>query len=181
MVRPPHQRIGWRSRGAASSHLYFSAPVALLRDESAEPMATIGFADALPVRLEESCHALAYLRRSIRTFLAFSERVSREAGLGPEEYHALLVIRSAGVDGVTTAHLAAELMLGPRATLDLVERLRRAVLVERVRDAADRRRVLVVLSASGRTLSTRLIGRHLLEVRRNAPRLVGILSSLADR
>ena len=181
MVRPPHQRIGWRSRGAASSHLDFSAPAALLRDESAEPMATIGFADALPVRHEESCHALAYLRRSIRTFLAFSERVSREAGLGPEEYHALLVIRSAGVDGVTTAHLAAELTLGPRATLDLVERLRRAVLVERVRDAADRRRVLVVLSASGRTLSTRLIGRHLLEVRRNAPRLVGILSSLADR
>jgi DNA-binding MarR family transcriptional regulator len=144
-------------------------------------MGTIGFADAPPVRLEESCPALAHLRRSIRTFLAFSERVSREAGLGAGEYHALLVIRSAGGNGVTTGHLAAELMLGPRATLDLVERLRRAALVERARDASDRRRVLVALSASGRTLSTRLIGRHLLEVRRNAPRLVGILSSLADR
>jgi DNA-binding MarR family transcriptional regulator len=144
-------------------------------------MATIGFADAPAVRLEESCPALAHLRRSIRTFLAFSERVSREAGLGAEEYHALLVIRSAGGNGVTTGHLAAQLMLRPRATLALVERLRQAALIERVRDASDRRRVLVALSARGRQLSTRLIGRHLLEVRRHALQLVGILSSLADR
>jgi DNA-binding MarR family transcriptional regulator len=105
-------------------------------------MATIGFADAPPVRLEESCPALAHLRGSVRAFLAFSERVSREAGLGAEEYHALLVIRAGG-SGVTTSHLAAQLMLGPRATLDLVERLRNAELIERTRDAKDRRRVLV--------------------------------------
>jgi DNA-binding MarR family transcriptional regulator len=136
-------------------------------------MATIGFADAPPVRLEESCPALAHLRGSVRAFLAFSERVSREAGLGAEEYHALLVIRAGG-SGVTTSHLAAQLMLGPRATLDLVERLRNAELIERTRDAKDRRRVLVALSANGRKLSTRLIGRHLHEVRRNASRLAGI-------
>jgi DNA-binding MarR family transcriptional regulator len=181
MARPRHQRIGLRSRDGAPTHLYFCAHAASLREETSTPMATIGFADAAPMRLEESCPALAHLRRSIRTFLAFSERVSREAGLGAAEYHALLVIRSAGGSGVTTGRLAADLMLGPRATLDLVERLRRAALIERVRDVADRRRVLVALSAGGRQLSTRLIARHLLEVRRNAQQLVGILSSLADR
>jgi DNA-binding MarR family transcriptional regulator len=142
-------------------------------------MATIGLIDASPLRLDESCGALATLRRSIRTFLAFSERVSREAGLGVDEYQALLAIRGAGDGGVTTSHLAAHLMLKPRATLALVERLGRAGLVERARDADDRRRVLVVLSGKGRAVSARLIARHLLEVRRNAPRLVAILSSLS--
>lgn len=146
-------------------------------------MATIGLSDASPLRLDESLGALASLRRSIRTFLAFSERVSREAGLSVDEYQALLAIRSSGEEGVTTSYLAAHLMLKPRATLDLVDRLGRAGLVERVRDADDRRRVPVVLSAKGRAVSARLIARHLLEIRRNAPRLVEILSSLstADR
>src|SRR5207253_2148042 len=49
-------------------------------------MATIGLPDATPLRLDESCGALATLRRSIRAFLAFSERVSREAGLSVDEY-----------------------------------------------------------------------------------------------
>jgi DNA-binding MarR family transcriptional regulator len=142
-------------------------------------MATIGLSDASPFPLDESCGALANLRRSIRTFLAFSERVSREAGLCVDEYQALLAIRSAGDDGVTTSYLAAHLMLKPRRTLDLVERLGHAGLVERVRDADDRRRVPVVLTPRGRIVSARLISRHLLEVRRNAPKLVEILSSLA--
>jgi DNA-binding MarR family transcriptional regulator len=142
-------------------------------------MATTGLSDAAPLRLDESCGALATLRRSIRAFLAFSERVSREAGLSVDEYQALLAIRGAGEEGVTTSYLAAHLMLKARATLDLVERLGRAELVERVRDADDRRRVLVVLSAKGRVVSARLISRHLHEVRRSAPKLVEILSSLA--
>ena len=142
-------------------------------------MATIGITDVPTLRLEESFPALASLRRSIRVFLAFSERVSREAGLGAEEYQALLVIHSARA-GVTTSYLAAQLMLKPRATLELVERLRQAGLVERTRDASDRRRVLVALTSTGRRLAARLIGKHLLEVRRNAPRLVEILSSLVD-
>jgi len=141
-------------------------------------MATIGLIDTAPLQLDESCGALANLRRSIRTFLAFSERVSREAGIGAPDYQALLAIRSAGAVGVTTSRLAAQLMLKPRATLDTVERLRRADLVERVRDALDRRRVLVALTPKGRALSERLIARHLAEVRRNAPKLVEILSSL---
>lgn len=146
-------------------------------------MATIGLPDAPSLGLDESCGALASLRRSIRAFLAFSERVSREAGLGTDEYQALLAIRSAGGDGVTTSYLAAHLMLKPRATLALVERLGRAGLVERVRGADDRRRLLVALSAKGRAVSSRLIARHLFEVRRSAPKLVEILSSLspADR
>lgn len=139
-------------------------------------MATIGRMDASPIRLDESCEALATLRRSIRTFLAFSERVSREAGIGADDYQALLTIRSAGT--LTTGQLAAQLMLKPRATLDLVERLQRTGIVERARDATDRRRVLIVLTAKGRMVSARLISRHLLEVRRNAPQLVAILSSL---
>jgi DNA-binding MarR family transcriptional regulator len=141
-------------------------------------MATIGLTDTAPPRLDESCGALAHLRRSIRTFLAFSERVSREAGIGAPDYQALLAIRSAGADGVTTSRLAAQLMLKPRAALDTVERLRRADLVERTRDPLDRRRVLVALTPKGRALSARLISRHLAEVRRNAPKLVEILSSL---
>jgi DNA-binding MarR family transcriptional regulator len=141
-------------------------------------MTTIGQTTASPLGLDESFRALASLRRSIRTFLAFSERVSREAGLGVDEYQALLAIRSAGSDGVTTSYLAAHLMLKPRATLDLIDHLQRAELVERVRDAHDRRRVPVVLSARGRVVSARLIARHLFEVRRNAPKLVEILSSL---
>jgi DNA-binding MarR family transcriptional regulator len=143
-------------------------------------MATIGLTDGPALRLDESCGALASLRRSLRVFLAFSERVSRQAGLGVDDYQALLTIRSAGAGGVTTSYLAAHLLLKPRAALDLVGRLQRAELIERVRDADDKRRVLVALTAKGRALSARLIARHLLEVRRSAPSLVAILSSLAD-
>jgi DNA-binding MarR family transcriptional regulator len=143
-------------------------------------MTILGHSDASPLRLDLTCGHLATLRRSIRAFLAFSARVSREAGIGVDGYQALLAIRGAGDEGLTTSHLAAQLMLKPRATLDLVERLRLAELVERARDGADRRRVLVVLSAKGRLVSARLISRHLLEVQRNAPRLVAILSALSN-
>ena len=143
-------------------------------------MATIGLSDLPPPRLDERSAHLATLRRTIRSFLAFSARVTREAGIGADAYQALLAIQSAGAAGITTSCLVAHLLLKPRATLDLVERLRRAGLVERVRDAADRRRVLVVLSAKGRVVSARLIARHLFEVRRNAPKMVAILMSLSD-
>ncbi|HSU99532.1 MAG TPA: helix-turn-helix domain-containing protein, partial [Roseiarcus sp.] len=87
--------------------------------------------------------ALASFRRELRVFLAFSAEAAREAGLTAQQHQAVLAIRGLAPAGeVTKNDLADQLLLKPQTAAELVDRLEEAGLVQRKRDADDRRRVL---------------------------------------
>ncbi|MFZ9501390.1 MAG: MarR family winged helix-turn-helix transcriptional regulator [Beijerinckiaceae bacterium] len=94
--------------------------------------------------------ALARFRQALRNFMAFSDSQLEALGLGPQRYQALLAIR-AKPDGsrVSVGELADLLLIKPNTAAELANRLEAAGLIERVRDAADRRRALLALTPAG--------------------------------
>src|SRR5580704_10048231 len=94
-----------------------------------------------PTMDEKDYAALASFRRSLRSFLAFSEQAARQAGLTPQQHQAILAIRGLGSDkGMTVGDLANHLLLKHHTAVGLVDRLVRAKLVARTPDDRDRRR-----------------------------------------
>jgi len=122
---------------------------------------------------------LAELRYRIRSFLAFSERQARAAGLEPQQHQLLLAVRgAAGGAGAGLGELAERLMLRHHSAVELVDRLERRGLVARSRNAADRRRVTVRLSGRGERLLSRLSHLHLGELRSSGPELSRALARI---
>ena len=123
---------------------------------------------------------LAALRRSMRLFANFSERVSRGSGLSALEYQALLAIRTLSPPGATRNALCRELALRWKETEALVQRLEQSRLVRIESDAIDRRFRRLVLTGRGEMLLARLASRHLDEIRRNIRTLTRTLTSLSE-
>jgi len=117
---------------------------------------------------------LAEFRRSLRNFLAFSEKAAAGAGLTAAQHQALLAIR--GMPGeVTVGTLADWLGVRHHSCVGLVDRLVALGLVKKSADPEDRRRMLLVLSPkAGRKLET-LSAVHREELRRRAPALLAAL------
>ena len=74
-------------------------------------------------------------------------------GLTYPQYLAMLVLWEA--DGLTVSQLGERLMLDSGTLTPLLKRLEAAGLVQRLRDSADERRVLLQLTAEGRALKRR--------------------------
>lgn len=74
-------------------------------------------------------------------------------GLTYPQYLAMLVLWEG--DGITVSQLGERLMLDSGTLTPLLKRLESAGLLERHRDSADERRVLVRLTAQGRALKRR--------------------------
>ncbi len=88
----------------------------------------------------------AALQRYQRSVQAYDDAVGRALDLGPADLRCLDWL----VDGPRTAGaLATATGLRPAATTALIDRLEARGLVERVRDEADRRRVLVRMTDDG--------------------------------
>ncbi|SDS95451.1 DNA-binding transcriptional regulator, MarR family [Friedmanniella luteola] len=86
------------------------------------------------------------MQRYQRSVQAFDDAVGRRLGVGPADLRCLDWL----TDGPQTAgQLATATGLRPAATTALIDRLTEKGLVERVRDEADRRRVLVRMTAQG--------------------------------
>ncbi|MBD3784819.1 MAG: MarR family transcriptional regulator [Micrococcales bacterium] len=86
------------------------------------------------------------MQRYQRSVQAYDDAVGRALDLGPADLRCLDWL----VDGPKTAGtLATATGLRPAATTALIDRLEARGLVERVRDAADRRRVLVRMTEEG--------------------------------
>jgi DNA-binding MarR family transcriptional regulator len=125
---------------------------------------------------EKDYVALASFRRSLRSFLAFSEQAARAAGLTPQQHQAILAIRGFSARrGMTVGDLAAHLLLKHHTAVGLVDRLVRARLVVRKLDPRDRRRVLLKLAPQATRALEILSAQHLIEMRRNAPELIKLL------
>ena len=121
--------------------------------------------------------ALAQIRYVLRKFMAFSEDAARAASLTAQQHQALLAIHGfPGRERVMIGELAERLNVRHHSVVGLIDRLSAKALVRRRRDALDRRRVLIELTAKGRSLLARLSLAHRNELRRLAPLLIRLLA-----
>ncbi|HVZ01889.1 MAG TPA: MarR family transcriptional regulator [Dongiaceae bacterium] len=125
--------------------------------------------------------ALASFRYTLRKFLAFSENAAKGVGLTPQQHQALLTIMGyPEPDAVTIGALAERLLLKHHSTVELVDRLTELELVKRVRDTADRRRVILRLTRKAQQLLSSLSAAHLEELRRFRPVFAALLERLDE-
>src|SRR5258707_10092881 len=133
------------------------------------------------VRLDEAPYeVLAGFRLALRRFLAFSEAVTRDAGVTPGQYQALLVIRTHTPGAIVIRELADQMLLQHHGAVQLVDRLCKAGLARRTHSAEDRRSVLVVLTAKGARLLARLASAHRGELMRHESLLAESLARLRN-
>ena len=91
------------------------------------------------------------LRLLQQSFDAFDEAAASRLGLNRTDLRALdLVLANGGP--MSAGELTSALKLSPAATTTVIDRLVRAGLVSRTRDAEDRRRVLVTATDAARTI-----------------------------
>src|SRR5436305_10324827 len=85
--------------------------------------------------------SVAAFRAGLRSFLRISERNSRSAGLTPQRYLLLLMIKGApdGSEQSTVTELAERLQLAQSTVTELVGRAEETGLVKRERSADDGR------------------------------------------
>lgn len=112
-----------------------------------------------PSRLAE----LANFRLVLRQFLAFSEAASEGRGIHTQHYQLLQVIAAAASIGlaVPISLVSERMMLRHNSAVELIDRAGKAGLVERVADASDHRRRLLVLTAVGEKVLFELVSEHL--------------------
>jgi DNA-binding MarR family transcriptional regulator len=95
--------------------------------------------------------AVAEFRAALRQFLRRSERVARRAGLTPQRYHLLLMIKGApdASEQSTVTELAQRLQLAQSSVTELVSRAEEAGLIEREQSHVDGRVAHLRLTAEG--------------------------------
>lgn len=121
---------------------------------------------------------LAAFRYALRQFLAFSEAVTQALGVTPQQYQALLVIKTQSRGEVMIRVLAERMLLQHNGAVQLVDRLVSAGLVERKHSPIDARSVLVALTAKGSKLLEQLASNHINELLEHEPLLAESLKRL---
>jgi DNA-binding MarR family transcriptional regulator len=90
---------------------------------------------------------MAAMERATKTLsaqnLAVSQAIAERLGINVSDLECLTLARFAGDEGVTAGDLAAATALTSGAITGVIDRLERAGLVRRDRDASDRRKVIV--------------------------------------
>jgi DNA-binding MarR family transcriptional regulator len=94
---------------------------------------------------------VAEFRAALRAFMRTSERNARAAGLTPQRYLLLLMIKGApgGDEQSTVTELAERLQLAQSTVTELVSRAEEIGLVERERSLDDGRIAILRLTAEG--------------------------------
>ena len=123
---------------------------------------------------------LAGFRFALRKFLAFSEVVTRAAGVTPWQYQAMLAIRTHPDGAIVIRELADQMLSRHHGTVQLVDRLCKAGLARRTYSAKDRRTVLVVLTAKGSRLLAGLASAHREELMKHESLLAESLARLRN-
>lgn len=123
--------------------------------------------------------ALAEFRYLLRRFTRFSEQAARAVGLEPQQHQLLLAVKGLPQDKIATVGtLADRLQIEHHSAVELINRLAEKGLVERHRDIADMRRVLVSLTDAGEALLHKLSVYHRAELRSTGSTLVYALKEL---
>ena len=124
---------------------------------------------------------LAEFRYQLRRFLRFSEQAARAAGLEPQQHQLLLALKGLPEEKkATIGALAERLQLAHHSTVELVDRLVERGLIQRSRDEADQRQVLVTLTPLGEEVLRNLSLSHRAELRSVAPSLLQALDTLLN-
>jgi DNA-binding MarR family transcriptional regulator len=99
----------------------------------------------------EAASNVAEFRAALRRFMRTTERNARAAGLTPQRYLLLLMIKGArdGSERSTVTELAERLQLAQSTVTELVRRAEETGLIERERSAADGRVAFLRLTAEG--------------------------------
>ena len=122
---------------------------------------------------------LAEFRYQLRRFLRFSEQTARAAGLEPQQQQLLLAVKSLPQGRkATVGTLAERLQLAHHSTVELIDRLVERGFVQRCRDEADQRRVLVTLTPQGEEILRKLSLAHQAELRSVGLELIQMLNTL---
>lgn len=122
--------------------------------------------------------ALAQFRFQLRRFLSFSETAARNAGLTPQQHQALLAIKgSSSAAPLSVGELAELLLVRHHTAVELVDRMTRLRLLERIADEDDSRRILVKLTKKGEQKLRMLSNIHLQELQTASATLTKILQS----
>jgi DNA-binding MarR family transcriptional regulator len=130
----------------------------------------------------EQYRALAELRHQIRQFLSEGDRAARRAGLEPQQYLLLLMIRGLPEGQAATIRtLADRLTLKHHSAVELVDRLEANGFVRRARARDDRRNVIVSLLPRGERLLEEVARQRINELRSNGHELVRVIDRLLDR
>jgi DNA-binding MarR family transcriptional regulator len=130
----------------------------------------------------EQYRALAELRHQIRQFLSEGDRAARGAGLEPQQYLLLLMIRGLPEGQAATIRtLADRLTLKHHSAVELVDRLEANGFVRRARARDDRRNVIVSLLPRGERLLEEVARQRINELRSNGHELVRVIDRLLDR
>jgi DNA-binding MarR family transcriptional regulator len=117
---------------------------------------------------------LARFRYALRSFLAASEHICRQAGITATQYQAILALGCSG-QPISIKLLAEQLFLKHHSAVQLVDRLCAAKLVQRTASEGDARVALVKLTAKGQGELAALAKLHLAEVLQHEPKLTGAL------
>lgn len=121
--------------------------------------------------------ALAEFRYRIRSFLGFSEKAAREAGLEPQQHQMMLAVRAAARPA-TIRYLAERLQLRHHSAVGLIDRMEAAGLVRRRRSESDRRSAEVRLTLKGSKMLADLSVAHRDELRTAIPALIESLTQI---
>ncbi|MFT4111953.1 MarR family winged helix-turn-helix transcriptional regulator [Silvibacterium sp.] len=124
---------------------------------------------------------LAKFRQEIRRFLQFSEQAALSAGIQPQQHQLLLQIAGAPEGTPVTIGYVAEVMgLRHHSVVELSNRSEAAGLVRRMHDPADRRCVLLELTAQGQRALRALSDAHAQQLRELAPGLIQALTRISE-
>jgi DNA-binding MarR family transcriptional regulator len=130
----------------------------------------------------EQYRALAELRHQIRQFLSEGDNAARGAGLEPQQYLLLLMIRGLPEGQAATIRTLAErLTLKHHSAVELVDRLESNGYVRRTRARDDRRNVIVSILPRGERLLEDVARQRIKELRSNGHELVRAIDRLLDR
>jgi DNA-binding MarR family transcriptional regulator len=126
--------------------------------------------------------SLSDFRYEIRRFLSFSERAARAAGLEAQQHQALLAIAGLPPHRVATVGVLSErLQIQHHSAVELLNRLERKRLIRRARAEADRRAVVVRLTARGEKLLHDVTLPHLEELQTAGRKLLQALTTVMKR
>ena len=126
-------------------------------------------------------HALSQLRYLIRRFLQEGDSTARLAGLEPQQYLLLLVIRGQEPGQEASIRTIAErLALRHHSTVELIDRMEAHGFVKRTRGREDRRQVLVSLQPRGEKLLEKVVAQRIVELRSHGHALVESIGKLLE-
>ena len=121
---------------------------------------------------------LAEFRFRLRGFLSFSEVCAETVGVTAQQYQLLQVVGVAGEGGASISLVAARMLLRHNSAVELVDRVGKLGLVERVADAEDLRRSIVKLTEKGEEVLVALVAEHMKYLREAGPEIVESLGRL---